>query len=349
MKPVRMGIVGCGYWGPNLIRNFVEMDDAHVVAVSDLNQDRLEYIQTRYSDLEITRDYHDIFEMDLDAAVVATPPDTHHQIAQDCLRAGLASLVEKPLTLNSHDARDLVQLADQQGLVLMVGHTFQYNAAVMKLKELVSSGELGNVFYMNSVRVNLGLFQHHLDVIWDLAPHDISIFQYVLDQRPDKVSAQGADCVFPGKYDLAYLNLVFPNGELAHLHISWLDPYKVRRITVVGDQKMAVFDDVESFEKIRIFDKGVDIPAYTNTLEEFHLSYRNGDVLIPRVEMHEPLRMECQHFVDCINKGEIPTSSGISGLEVVAVLEAASRSMKNGGQYETIAWEESDIYVKAVD
>jgi predicted dehydrogenase len=337
MKPINVGVIGCGYWGPNLIRNFVELPSANLVAVADLRADRLAHIRSRYPGVRTTDDYYDLFSMALDAVVVATPPATHFRIARDCLERGLHLLVEKPLTTNSQDAEELIELADSRGLTLMVGHTFEYNSAVRALKDLIHNGDLGEVHYVDAVRVNLGLFQPDLDVIWDLAPHDVSILLYLLDSTPVMVSATGADCVFRGKNDIAYMNLEFPD-IMAHIRISWLDPCKVRRITVVGSQKMVVYDDVENLEKIKIYDKGVVAPPYTNTFEEFQCSYRYGNVVIPNIDFVEPLRVECQHFVDCIVNQTRPQSCGWAGLRVIRVLEAAERSLYRFGMPEIIDW-----------
>ena len=344
MKPVKVGVVGCGYWGPNLVRNFFELPSAELVAVAELKADRREYIARRYPGVQTTDDYQDLFSMALDAVVVATPPPTHFPIARSCLQNGLHVLVEKPLTLCSEDALALVELAAERGLTLMVGHTFEYNAAVQALKELIDSGELGTIQYVDAVRVNLGLFQRDLDVIWDLAPHDISILLYLLNSHPVLVSAHGADCIFRGKHDIAYLNLEFANRVLAHVRLSWLDPCKVRRITVVGSRKMVVYDDVENLEKLRIYDKGVEAPPYTDTYGDFQCSYRYGDVVIPNIRFAEPLRVECQHFVECITDDARPRSCGWDGLKVVRVLEAAERSLYYGSVPEAICWDEEEIF-----
>ncbi len=347
-RRVNVGVIGCGYWGPNLIRNFVELPTADVPVVADLRNERLLHIASRYPKIKITNDYRDLFDMPLDAVVVATPPVTHFRIARDCLQHGLHVLIEKPLTLNGRDAEELIEIAERRGLILMVGHTFEYNPAVQALREIIKSGELGRIYYVDAVRVNLGLFQRDLNVLWDLAPHDISILLYILGHDPIKVSAQGAACIFKDKHDIAYLNLEFPDGVLAHMHISWLDPCKVRRITVVGSQKMVVYDDVESQEKIKIYDKGVDAPPYTDTFEDFQLSYRYGDAVIPNIHFVEPLRLECQHFLECIANRTEPQSSGRVGLKVVRVLEAAERSLQNGGMREMISWEREPVYERVV-
>ncbi len=336
MDSINVGIIGCGYWGPNLIRNFIELPTSNVVAVADLSEERLAHIKSRYPQVEITKNYRDFFAMPLDAAVVATPPATHFRIARDCLQHNLHLLAEKPLTLSSQDAEELIEIAETRGLTLMVGHTFEYNSAVRALKEIIERGELGQIYYIDAVRASLGLFQRDLNVLWDLAPHDISILLYILGRDPIMVSAQGAAYIFKGKHDIAHVNLRFPDDILAHIHVSWLDPCKVRRITVVGSQKMVVYDDVETLEKIKIYDKGVEAPHYTDTFGEFQCSYRHGDVVIPNIHFLEPLRLECQHFLECIANHTEPQSSGRIGLKVVKVLEVAERSLQNGGGQEMI-------------
>lgn len=334
MDQIKVGVIGCGYWGPNLIRNFVEIPNADLTIVSDLREERLEHIKSRYPRIEVTQDYRDLFSMELDAVVVATPPYTHFPIAKECLQHDMSVLVEKPLTLNSRDAEELIQIAQERDLRLMVGHTFEYNAAIKALREIILSGELGEVYYINAVRLNLGLFQPQSNVIWDLAPHDISILLYILESDPISVCAQGLDSLFKGVHDIAYLHMIFPGNILANVHVSWLDPCKVRRITIVGSRKMVVFDDVEPLEKIKIYDKGVEVPPYTNTYNEFQLSYRHGDVVIPFVPFAEPLRVECTHFIESVVNRTTPQSDGIQGLKVVKVIEAATRSLENGGIQE---------------
>jgi predicted dehydrogenase len=244
--------------------------------------------------------------------------------------------VEKPLTLTSGDAQALVDLADSRDLRLMVGHTFEYNPAVRALKKLIESGDLGQVYYVDSVRASLGLFQADLNVVWDLAPHDLSILRYILGAEPISVRAQGAASVFQGKHDIAYLNLLYPGNVLAHVHVSWLDPCKVRRVTVVGSKKMVVYDDVETLEKVKIYDKGVERLAYTDTFGDFQCSYRYGDVVIPNIPFTEPLRVECRHFLECIEEGKEPQSCGRVGLRVVKTLEMATESLENGGMKKTV-------------
>jgi predicted dehydrogenase len=339
MEPKRVGVIGSGYWGPNLIRNFVEIPTSDVIIVADLKEERLSTINAKYPKIKITKDYKDLFDQDLDAVVIATPPATHYSLAKESLEHGLSVLVEKPMTLNSQYAEELINLAASKDLVLMVGHTFEYNAAVHALKDLIDSGELGQIYYVDTARLNLGLFQHNLNVLWDLAPHDISILLYILGHHPISVSAQGMPCVFEGIHDVVYIDMLFPDNILAHIHVSWLDPCKVRRITVVGSKKMVVYNDIENSEKIKIYDKGVDKPPYTDTYADFQFSYHNGDVLIPNIRFSEPLRLECQHFLECIQNRCEPLSGGRDGLEVVKVLEAAQNSLnKNGAYQEVIQW-----------
>jgi predicted dehydrogenase len=340
MSRVNIGVVGCGYWGPNLVRNFVEIPSSDVVAVADLRPDRLAHIQARYPQIRTSQDYRVLMDLGLDAVVVATPPATHYRLAKEFLESDLHVLVEKPVTLNSQHAQELLDLAEARRLVLMAGHTFEFNPAVRALRDVIRSGELGEIYYVDTARLSLGLFQKDINVLWDLAPHDISTLLYILDRTPICVRAQGRACVMGGLQDVVYLNLMFPDNIMVHVHLSWLDPCKVRRITVVGSKKMAVYNDVEALEKIKIYDRGVEQPPYTDTFGDFQCSYRYGDVVIPHIRFVEPLRLECQHFVDCILNGQAPQSNGRAGLRVIQVLEAADRSLKNGGAQEVICLEE---------
>jgi predicted dehydrogenase len=320
-----------------LIRNFNELSSSKVLGVADLRQDRLQSIQNSYPHMSTTRDYHDLFEMKLDAVVVATPPTTHYKIARDALEHGLHVLVEKPLTLNCQQAEELIELAERKNLILMVGHTFIFNAAVQNLKRLIQSGDLGQIYYIDTARLNLGLYQNGLDVLWDLAPHDISILLYLLDNEPISICARGMECVVKGIHDVVFIDLVFPDNILAHIHVSWLDPCKVRRVTVVGNKKMVVYNDVEALDKIKIFDRGIEMPAYTRDFAEFQCSYRYGDILIPNIKFSEPLRKECQHFLDCISDQCQPITNAREGLKVVKILEAAEHSLENSSYQEVLA------------
>ena len=339
MNTVKVGVIGYGYWGPNLTRNFFELPSAELVAIADGKDDRLQRARTLYPNIVLTKDYTDFFKMDVDAVVIAVPPAFHYPIAKDCLEHGLHVLVEKPITLKSRDAQELIDLAEARGLTLMVGHTFEYNSAVVELKKYIESGELGEIYYVDTARLNLGLFQRDSNVLWDLAPHDISILLYIFGENPVSVSAQAMPCVFEGISDVAYVNLIFPNQIPAFIHVSWLDPCKVRRVTVVGSKKMIVYNDLENEKKLTIYDKGVEAPEYTNGYGEFHCNYRSGDIHIPNVRFVEPLRQECQHFLDSINNHTKPCSSGYDGLSVVRILEAAEHSIANGSAREEISWE----------
>ncbi len=314
MSEVKVGVIGCGYWGPNLIRNFVENPLSEVVMVADLKEERLSHLKTSYPQIMMTKDYKDLFHQDLDAVVIATPPATHYSLAKEFLEHGFNVLVEKPITINSKHAAELIEISQKKDLILMVGHTFEYNVAVHTLKNLIDTGELGQVYYVDTARLNLGLYQRDLNVLWDLAPHDISILLYILGCTPVSVSAHGMPFVYEGIQDVVYMTMMFPDNILAHIHVSWLDPCKVRLITVVGSKKMVVYDDVESQEKIKIYDKGVEKPPYTTTFGDFQCSYRYGDVTIPHIRFVEPLQKECQHFLDCISNHSEPLSSGQDGL-----------------------------------
>jgi len=338
MNKVKVGVIGCGYWGPNLIRNFIELPGSTVKVVCDLREERLNHVKNCYPQVHTTQSLDEFFSMDLDAAVVATPPATHYDIATQCLRNGLNVLVEKPLALNSVHAQAMTDLAKEVSKILMVGHTFIYNPAVQYLRKLIQDGELGHIYYVDTVRVNLGLFQPSLNTLWDLAPHDISILSYILDSLPQTVVAQGTSCVFEGVHDIVYMNIVYPGNVLAHVHVSWLDPCKVRRITVVGSKKMVVYDDIEPTEKIKIFDKSIEAPPYTDSFHDFKCFYHYGDVVIPNIPGTEPLKLECGHFIDCIVKGEQPKSDGAAGVEVIRILEAAQKSLTNGWGKEKIEW-----------
>jgi predicted dehydrogenase len=328
---VRVGVIGYGYWGPNLVRNLAELPTAQLVAVADMKQDRLDRVKGMYPRIEVTRNYKDLFEMGLDAVVVATPPATHYAIARECLEHGLHVLVEKPLTIRTDDSAALVDLAAQRGLKLMVGNTFEYNSAVLKLRDLIASGELGEIYYVDAVRTNLGLYQPNVNAMWDLAPHDISILMCILGKAPTHVNAIGNASVFRHIHDLVHMHMQFEGNVSAHIQVSWLSPEKVRKITVVGSKKMVVYDDMETVEKIKIYDKGVDAPPYTETYSEFQCSYRSGDVVIPHISFVEPLRAEVSHFVESIVNNTTPRSDGVVGMRIVNILETASESLQSGG------------------
>lgn len=324
--------VGCGYWGPNLIRNFNTLPGCKVRIVCDTDEDRLAHMKNLYSDVEVTSDFDRVLaEAEVDAVAIATPVRLHFEMAKKSLQAGKHTLVEKPMASSAEQCRQLLELAKGRNLTLMVGHTFVYSQPVRKIKEIIDSGELGEIQYISSRRLNLGLFQKDINVAWDLAPHDISIILYVMHDPPTSVNCQGKAHVVPEIEDVTNMTLNFTNGGFATIHNSWLDPNKVREMTFVGTRKMLVYDDIEPTEKIKIYDKCVVTPPHYNTFGEFYYSYHYGDMCCPYIKQVEPLRVECQHFLDCIRTRWVPDSSGTEGLKVVRILEAASKSLKNGG------------------
>lgn len=337
---VNIGVIGCGYWGPNLIRNFGQIDECKVISCSDLSDERLEHVKNLHPKIKTTKDCMEIInDKRIDAIAVATPVSTHFEIAKKSLLSDKHVLIEKPITNNSENAAELIEIAKKQKKVLMVDHTFEYTSAVKKIKEIIGNDELGRLLSIDMIRVNLGLFQKDINVIWDLAPHDISILLFLLQKMPLSVKADGMDHIQSGIVDDAHLTLKFPNKVMAHMHASWLDPLKIRKITIVGNKKMLVYDDVEQSEKIKIHDKGVTlernrIPGdrYYDTWEEFRMVYRKGDVEVPKLDEKEPLNVMCRHFIDCVRTGKTPVSGGISGLRVVKVIEALQESLKNNGR-----------------
>ena len=329
---LRVGIVGLGYWGPNLVRCLSEMDGCTVSYVCDRDPKRLEAINRRFPSVVPTNNLDVLLHSDpVDALVVATPTSTHAEIASQALAAGLHVFVEKPLALSTSECRDLIDLAEQRERVLFVGHVFLHSAPVTKLRELVHSGDLGDIYYISSRRLNLGPVRRDVSALWDLAPHDVSVMLDLLQCSPTEVSCCGESFLRPGNHDVCNLTMRFPEGRMGLAHVSWLDPRKDRVMTVVGSQRMAVFDDVEPLEKIRVYDRGVETAPYTTSFGEFQYSYRYGDTFSPRLEGVEPLSAECADFLACIRDGKSPRTDGANGLEVVAVLEAADASMRAAG------------------
>jgi predicted dehydrogenase len=332
VPPLRLGVIGCGYWGPNLVRTFLELPEVKVHAVADWDASRLEHLRFRHPQIErVTVDYRELFEMGLDAVVVSTPPESHFEIVQAALERGLDVFAEKPLATDVSGALRLVELAEAQERILMVGHIGAYNQAVRALKEMIDAGDLGHVRYIDAVRVGLGMFHPSMNVMWDLAPHDISIALYLLGELPVSVSTQGLACVNESIEDVAYMTLTFPTGVLVHSRMSWLDPRKSRRITVVGSQKMVVYDDLESHEKIKVYDKSVNAIRRTDTFGEFQFAYHYGSVVSPYIRYEEPLHVECLHFLECVLHRTPPLTDGRNGLQVVQIIEAAQRSLREGG------------------
>ncbi len=363
-KPPRVGVVGAGYWGPNLIRNLAELPGAPLAAVCDKQASRLEYVHARYPGVRLYDSFDALLESpEIDAVAIATPAETHARLAKQALERGKHVFVEKPLATTSAACLELAALAQARGLVLMVGHTFLHNDAVRWMKARLEAGELGEVLYLYSRRLNLGQVRQDINVVWNLAPHDISIMLYLLDERPARVTCAGHCFLQPGVEDVAFLTLEFgtlPGSSArraAHIHVSWLDPNKVREVVVVGSKKMIVYDDVDPDHMIQVYDKGVDrVPVVTagstngtatdpreraETFGEFKLLLRTGDLLVPKIRFAEPLRNEMAHFVECVETGTEPLTGWLNGLEVVRVLEAADASLRAGGRPVEVDW--SDV------
>lgn len=330
---INIGVIGYGYWGPNLVRNFSDVPGARVAMVSDLRQDRLAQVQRRYPSIKVTTRHQDLFEdSSVDAVAIATPVSTHFELAVRALRAGKHVLVEKPLTTTVEEGERLLEEAAKCNRILMVDHTFVYTGAVQKIKELVDESKLGRLLYYDSVRVNLGLFQHDVNVLWDLAVHDLAIMDYVLGKIPSAVAATGVAHVQGRPQNVAYLTCFFENNLIAHFHVNWLAPVKIRRTLIGGDKQMIVFDDLEPSEKIKVYDKGVTLNDGTDGIYQMLLGYRAGDMWAPQLNTTEALRTEALHFISCIENGQRPRTDGEVGLRVVRILEAATASMLQRGQ-----------------
>lgn len=329
-SPLHIALVGYGYWGPNLARNFHQLAGVKLAYVVDPNPAARAQAEQRYGCATAARLDEILADPALAGVVVATPARTHFTLARDALAAGKHVLVEKPLTMDLDEGAALIALARQQQLTLMVGHVFEYNPAVRYIKTLIEQGELGEIFYLYSRRVNLGRVQSDVNALWSIAPHDISIVLYLLGQMPDAVRCQGASCLNDNVEDVVFLTLFFPNNLLCHVHASWLDPSKTREMTVVGSRKMVVYDDVSAEGKVRIYDKGVFRKGDV-TYGDFQYKLHSGDILIPRLDLHEPLQMECAHWIDCIRTGSRPLTDGENGLRVLKVLDAGERSLRQEG------------------
>jgi predicted dehydrogenase len=330
---INIAIIGYGYWGPNLVRNFAEIPRATVRAVADTQSDRLEVARRRYPAVRTTTDFTDLLnDARIDAIAIATPVSTHFELAMAALRAGKHVWVEKPMTETSIQARKLVDEADRRNLVLMVDHTFVYTGAVRKMREIVAAGELGDVYYYDSIRVNLGLFQRDVSVISDLAVHDFSILDHLLRQHPVAVSASGMTHFRGTPENLAYITLFYDSGTIAHANVNWLAPVKVRQILLGGSKKMMVYDDMEASEKLKVYDAGVSFTDDPQTIYQLRVGYRTGDMWAPKLDVTEALRFEGEHFVRCIEGGETPITNGRLGLRVVQLIEAATSSMRGRGE-----------------
>lgn len=331
-KTIRAGVVGCGYWGPNLIRNLRQSPDCHLKVICDSSESRLAHMRRLHPDVATTFQYSELLkDSEIDAVVIATPVRFHFEMAKAALNAGKHVFIEKPMARTLAEAEELVALAERLGLVIMVGHTFLFSPAVRRMKEIIDAGDIGEVQYVSARRLNLGLFQKDINVAWDLAPHDISILLHLLDELPVSVSCQGSSHVSRGIEDVTMMHLNFRRNRCAFIHNSWLDPKKVRQMTVIGSQRMIVYDDNEPLEKLKIYDARVEVPPHYDTFAEFTYSYHYGDAYVPYIKQDEPLKLECQHFLECVRDQKVPIANGRLGLEVVRILEASSASLRQQG------------------
>jgi len=335
MNTVGVAVIGCGYWGPNLIRNFKALPNCHVKWACDVNEQRLEHIRQLYSGTQTTSNIGRVIDdPEVDAVAIATPVSTHYDFARRSLLGGKHTFIEKPMTRSVRECKNLIDLAERSSLALMIGHTFVYTPAVRKMKEIIASGEIGEVLYISAQRLNLGLFQKDINVAWDLAPHDISIILYLLEEKPKSVNCQGKAHGAAGIEAVTNMSIKFDKGSFATIQSSWLDPNKIRLMTVVGSEKMIVYDDTEPLEKIKIYDKRVEMPRHYDTFGDFFYSYHYGGTYSPFIEQGEPLKVECGHFVEAVannGNGAKCFSSGQDGLEVVKILEMSSASLARGG------------------
>jgi len=336
-KPVRVAVVGCGYWGPNLIRNFKSLPDCDLTDLCDVSTARLKHLKSLYPDVTTHASFEEMLNgRELDAIVISTPVHLHHKLAMQSLNAGKHVMIEKPMASSVVQCEEMAAVARKKKLTLMVGHTFLYSPHVRKIKEIIKSGDIGDILYITSRRLNLGLFQKDINVVWDLAPHDISIIQYLMEEMPVSVNCQGNAHVTKGIEDISNMTLTFSSGRYATVQTSWLDPRKVREITIVGSKRMIVYDDLQPLHKITIYDQRVEKPPHYDTFAEFQYAYHYGDVYSPYVKQDEPLKIECRHFLDCIRTGDDPITSAEQATGVVRILEASSASLKqDGGRVQT--------------
>lgn len=336
---MNIAVIGYGYWGPNLVRNFSWLEETQVKYVCDRDVERLKKVKGLFPNVAITTpDFQQVLDdSEVDAVAIATPVNTHYSLAKQALEAGKHILIEKPMTDNIAQAKELVELAARKQRIIMVDHTFLYTGAVRKIKELVDAGQLGDIYYFDSVRVNLGLFQNDVNVIWDLAPHDLSIMRYVIDKQPVSVSAVGVSHVKDGLENIAYLSIFYEDTTFAHFHMNWLSPIKVRQILIGGSEKMVVYNDMENTEKIKVYDSGVEMAAGDrDVLYNTLIQYRTGDMYAPKLDQTEALKRECGHFVECIKTNQQPISNGEFGLEIVKMLSAAQLSIEQNGKHIAI-------------
>ncbi len=329
---IKIGIIGYGYWGPNVVRNFLSTKGAQIISICDINKDALNKARKNYPKLEMVSDSSEILtSSEIDAVAIVTPVYTHFELAKKAIENGKHIFVEKPFTSSVAEAEELIELAEKKNVKIMVDHTFLFTGAVRKIKKLIEDGTLGNIYYFDSTRVNLGLFQHDINVIWDLAPHDLSIMDYVIQEKPSGITATGIEHFGRGLEDVAYITVFFDKDIIAHFNVNWLSPVKIRMTLIGGEKKMLVWNDLESDEKVKIYDRGVNVEDKKG-IYELLVSYRSGDIWTPMVEETEALKLEAEYFIDCIEKNKTPINDGHAGLRVVKILEASNLSIKNNGK-----------------
>lgn len=331
---LKIGVIGCGYWGPNLIRNFNAVDGVEVTAVCDMREERLAFVRKQFPFVrKLTKSPDDILKApDIDAVVVATPVSTHYELGMEALSGGKHLFVEKPFTATTEQAESLIEAAEKRNLRIMVDHTFIYTGAVRTIKSYIDDGHVGDIYYFDSVRVNLGLFQHDVNVVWDLAPHDVSIMDHLLGRSPEAISATGVAHFEGGIENIAYISTYYPNNLIGHIHVNWLAPVKVRKTLLSGSKKMIIYDDTEPSEKVKIYDRGVDLVQDKDQIYDILIQYRTGDMLAPKIDLTEALKVISQEFYDAITEDRPALTDGLAGLRVVRILQAANQSIRRGGE-----------------
>ncbi len=329
---IKIGVIGYGYWGPNVVRNFLSTKGAQIISICDINKDALSKARKNYPKLKMVSNSSEILtSSEIDAVAIVTPVYTHFELAKKAIESGKHIFVEKPFTSSVAEAEELIELAEKKNIKIMVDHTFLFTGAVRKIKKLIEDGTLGNIYYFDSTRVNLGLFQHDINVIWDLAPHDLSIMDYVIQEKPSGITATGIEHFGRGLEDIAYITVFFDSNIIAHFNVNWLSPVKIRMTLIGGEKKMLVWNDLESDEKVKVYDRGVNIKDKEG-IYELLVSYRSGDIWTPNVEKTEALKLEAEYFIDCIENNKTPINDGYAGLNVVKILEASDFSIKNNGK-----------------
>lgn len=329
---VKIGVIGCGYWGPNLIRNFNQLQESEVTAICDLDREKLNKMKKLYPEILMTEEHAEVLQSpEIDAVVVSTQASTHYRIIKDALLANKDVLSEKPLTILREEAEELIELARERNRILMVSHTFLYNPVIRRMKDYIDDGSLGKIYYLNATRTHLGLIREDVNAVWDLAAHDISIFSFLLEMQPKMVSAVGGSYLKKDRIDVAFITLIYPNGIIGNIHVGWIDSNKVREIVVVGSKRRLFFDDLNGLEPLRVYEKGITVERPYSDFGEFRLLLRDGDIISPKIESGEPLKMECQHFINCIKTRRPPLTDGINGLNVVKVLNGIDQSLEGNG------------------